>query len=203
MTRVLVIKTGIANLASIAAGFKRAGADVWYSEKPDDVERADYVVLPGVGAFAAGMEYLNGRGLVEPLRKRFADNKPTFAVCLGLQLLCRESEEDPGVEGLGIIDQKVKRFPDIVRVPQLGWNNVTPGDGCKVLTEGYAYFANSFRLTEPPADWNAATADYAGFFVAGMEKGPFLACQFHPELSGPWGLGVIKGWLGKNGKGGG
>ncbi len=195
MRKVLVIKTGVANLASVVAGLRRAGAREYFSDDPGEVAAATHAVLPGVGAFAAGMEMLEKNGLVEPLQKRFAQNRPTLAVCLGLQLLCAASEEDPGVEGLGIIPEKVRRFPDCLRVPQLGWNMTEPTPGCALLQAGYAYFANSYRLCEQPPGWTASRADYGGSFVAAMERGSILACQFHPELSGPWGLGLLKRWL--------
>jgi len=192
---VLVIRTGIANLASVFAGLTRMGAKPFISENPDEILRAESVMLPGVGSFAAGMQQLRNKGIAEPLKKRILDGKPTLAICLGLQLLCKKSEESPGVPGLGIIDQTVLRFPDSVRVPQLGWNRIEPEAGCRLLQMGYAYFANSFRLLEPPQDWRIAYSEYGGRFVSALEQGSVLACQFHPELSGEWGLDLMKRWL--------
>ena len=197
MKDVLVLKTGIANLASIVAGLRRAGARAYFSDDPDEIHAAAHVVLPGVGAFKAGMDVLAQSRLIEPLQKRFAENKATLAVCLGLQLLCTQSEEDPGIAGLGLIDQKVRLFPNTLRVPQLGWNMVKPVAESKMLSPGYAYFANSYRLVEKPPGWMAAFTDYGGSFVAAMERGSWLACQFHPELSGPWGAELIGRWLQK------
>ena len=192
----VIVRTGIANLASILAGFGRAGAKTRVSQDPADVLEADYVVLPGVGAFEAGMRTLEENGLVEALQTRIQQGKPTLAVCLGLQLLCEHSEEDPGVRGLGVIGEQVTRFTGTdIRIPQLGWNQVEPGLECRLIEPGYAYFANSYRLAQPPAGWRVAFADHGGRFVAAMEKGRVLACQFHPELSGPWGLSLLKRWL--------
>jgi len=192
---VLIIPTGVANLASVRTGFERIGATVRVTRDAGGFAEARYVVLPGVGAFAAGMRQLHADGLVDTLRKRIENQRPTLAVCLGLQLLCAASEEDPGVEGLGVIDDTVSRFPETVLVPQLGWNEVEPDADCALLESGYAYFANSYRLVDAPAGWRAAYADHGGRFVAALERGPVLACQFHPELSGAWGLALLRRWL--------
>ncbi len=86
-------------------------------------------------------------------------------------------------------------FRDGLRVPHLGWNRVTAGDGCRLLKDGDAYFANSYKLDEVPAGWAGATSDHGGDFVAALERGSVLACQFHPELSGAWGQALIERWL--------
>ncbi len=193
---VTVIETGTANIASMLAGLSRLGAEPRLSRDAKDIEEAGHVVLPGVGSFKAAMS-----GLDQPLRaaiiKRFREDRPTLAVCLGLQLLCLESEEDPGCAGLGIIPEKVVRFPKGLCVPHMGWNTVAPEAGCRFLTPGYAYFANSFCLRRIPEGWTGAYSVHGAPFVAALEKGRLLACQLHPELSGAWGLGLIKRWLGK------
>lgn len=200
---VVVVRTGVANLASVLAGLRRAGAMPRIGNEPRDIEQAGHLLLPGVGAFAAGMRQLTSDGLVEPLRARIAAGKPTLAICLGLQLLCAASEEDPGVQGLGLISGVVRRFPDSVRVPQMGWNSVEPDPNCRILQPGYAYFANSFRLTECPTGWQAAYAEHGGRFVAAIENGAVVGGQFHPELSGQWGLGLLQRWLGTSAGSGG
>ena len=192
---VLVVRTGTANMASVLAAFKRAEIAARVSADPAEVEFARRVVLPGVGAFAAAMEQLRGDGLVESLRRRIAVGRATLAVCLGLQVLGDESEENPGVRGLGIIPATAQRFSGAVRVPQLGWNRVQLDAGCALLKAGYAYFANSYRLVECPDGWHAAMSDHGGLFVAALERGAVLACQFHPELSGAWGFDLIQRWL--------
>jgi imidazole glycerol phosphate synthase glutamine amidotransferase subunit len=192
---VVVVRTGTANLASVLAAFRRLGTRPRLSEEPCDVESGELVVLPGVGTLAAAMDRLGARGLVEPLVERLLAGRATMAICLGLQLLCRESEESPDRPGLGVVPAKIGRFSSAVRVPQFGWNKVEPESGCRFVEPGYAYFANSFRLAEPVAGWKAATADHGGPFVAALEKDRILACQFHPELSGKWGLDLIDRWL--------
>ena len=207
--RVVIVKTGVANIASVLAAFHRLGAVTELSTDPDTIASADFVMLPGVGAFAAGMAALGGKdgALALALKSRFSSDRPTMAICLGLQLLAAVSDESPGVSGLSIFETShVGRFSPIdideprsnargLKVPQLGWNEVVPDEGARLLTRGFAYFANSYRLTDAPPGWVAARAHYGGLFVAALERGPHLACQFHPELSGPWGQALIARWL--------
>ena len=192
---VTIINTGIANTASVAAAFTRLGAAVELTDDPERARAATHLVLPGVGAFGPGIEMLRDRGLDTVIAERIAADRPTLCVCLGLQLLCATSDETPGATGLGVIDAHVGAFPDTVRTPQFGWNLTTPAGDARVLTPGYAYFANSFRLTAIPEGWAGAMSDHAGPFVAALERGATLACQFHPELSGPWGLDLLERWL--------
>ncbi|MDP8224792.1 MAG: imidazole glycerol phosphate synthase subunit HisH [Candidatus Lernaella stagnicola] len=192
---VLVVRTGVANLASVLAGLERVGVTAQISNDPREIESAERVLLPGVGAFGAGMLQLRADRLVEPLRRRIAGNRATLAICLGMQLLCAASEEHPGMEGLGVVREHVTRFAHNLRVPQLGWNEIEPDKKCRMLESGYVYFANSYRLTERPPGWAVAVADYGGSFVAGMERGKVLACQFHPELSSAFGLALLRRWL--------
>ena len=194
-TEVLVVQTGTANTASVLAGLKRAGASPRLTKDPQQIYGADRVVLPGVGALAAAMTQLQDDGLDEVIKLRVRKNRPTLAICLGLQLLCRQSQESPGTEALGLLDTEVFRFPDSVSVPQMGWNQIDPGRGCRYLRPGFAYFANSYRLADAPEDWNTAWSDHGGAFVAALEKGDVVACQFHPELSGSWGQDLLARWV--------
>jgi imidazole glycerol-phosphate synthase subunit HisH len=192
---VIVVRTGTANLASIAAGLRRAGADPQITDDRRAIEAADQLVLPGVGAFGAAMQNLRSGGLDHLLADRVSAGRPTLAICLGLQLLGEGSEESPGFVGLSVVSARATSFPGNVRVPQLGWNRVEADPECRMLASGSAYFANSYRFVEAPTGWTVAYADHGGRFVAAMERGAVLACQFHPELSGPWGLSLLRAWL--------
>ncbi len=192
---LVVVRTGMANLASVLAAFRRLGVEPEVSTDPRVVGSAERLVLPGVGAFGAAMQVLREAGLVEPIAAHVASGRPLFAVCLGLQVLCEASEESPGVPGLGIVPGVVQRFPADVLVPQLGWNLVRPTEGSRCLVPGHAYYANSYRLPRLPEGWEGATSDHGGSFVAALERGNVLACQFHPELSGAWGRQLIARWL--------
>lgn len=201
---VVLLRTGIANLASVIAAFERLGARVSVTTDPAVARAASHLVLPGVGAFGAGMAALVEHGLDAVLRERAAADRPLAAVCLGLQLLCDASEETPGVTGLGIVPGTVRRFVapsgERLRIPQLGWNRieVTPASQApspRFLADGYVYYANSFRLAEVPADMTVALSEYGGTFVGALERGSLLACQFHPELSGAFGQALLGRWL--------
>lgn len=195
---VLLIETGVANLASVRSGLVRAGAVVESAPSPEAVRTADRVMLPGVGAFGAAMESLERSGMGQALADRIAADRPTLAICVGLQVLTRSSRESPGVDGLGVIPADVARFesrPD-VRVPQMGWNAVDVPAGSQFLEAGDYYFANSYAIPGGPVDgWLAATGDHGGTFVAALERGATIACQFHPELSGAAGARLLERWV--------
>ena len=193
---VTIIRTGVANTASLIAAFARLGLRSVLSEDRDEIERAERLVLPGVGAFGSGVATLDRLGLREVLRERAGSERPLLAVCLGMQLLAEASGETPGAIGLGVVPGTVKRFGAGLRVPQMGWNEVEADSACRLLTSGCAYFANSYRLTEAPEGWAVARTDYGGPFIGAMERGRTLACQFHPELSGRWGLELLARWAG-------
>jgi len=193
---VSVISTGVANEASVCAALRRCGAAPELTGDPAAAREAQVVVLPGVGSFEAGMSRLRERGLGGALVDRVRAGRPLLAICLGMQMLCRSSEEAPGVPGLGVIDAEARRFTAGTRTPHFGWNRVeTDHDSVCVRGAGHAYFAHSYRVASAPAGWRAATADHGGLFVAALERGGVLACQFHPELSGAWGVGLIGRWL--------
>jgi imidazole glycerol phosphate synthase glutamine amidotransferase subunit len=190
-----LVPTGTANTASVVAAFARLGAAVVEIQTPEEVASAPCLVLPGVGAFGAAMGQVDSLGLRHALRARVEAGRPTLAVCVGMQLLSRESEESPGALGLGVIDATVARFRGDLAVPQLGWNEVEPGPGCSLIEPGWAYFANSYRLEQVPVGWSGAITDYGGEFASALEKGHVVACQFHPELSGAWGGRFLGRWL--------
>lgn len=192
---VLVVRTGVANVASVLVGLKKAGAEPHLSDDPEAVRAARAVVLPGVGAFAAGVASLSARGLDVAIAERAREGRALLSVCLGLQLLLEASDEGPGERGLCVVPGVARRFEGDVRVPQLGWNHVEPDPGCQLLKAGHAYFANSYRLVEPPVGFSSAMAEHGGQFVAAFERGAVLACQFHPELSGTWGIELLSRWV--------
>lgn len=196
MSDVVIVDSGVANLTSIASAFGRLGAAVAVTPDPDAVRSAPRVVLPGVGAFGAGLATLRARGLTTAIADVAARGTPLLGVCLGMQMLCERSDETPGVPGLGVIPGGCLRLPDSVRVPQLGWNHVAVEPGARLLASGVAAFANSYALRDAPAGWTPAWSTYGAPFVAALERNAILACQFHPELSGAWGAALLGRWLG-------
>ena len=199
MSSVTVVQTGLANIASIKATLQREGRAIELTKDPDRVYGADHLVLPGVGAFGPGMQTLKQAGIVEALRERIHNDRPTLAICLGLQLLCEASDENPSVEGIGIIPATVKSFDSSVISPHFGWNMLETEPNCALLETGFVYYANSFRLASPPPGWFCAYTEHGGRFCGGLERGSVLACQFHPELSGSFGSALLRRWLTKGG----
>jgi imidazole glycerol-phosphate synthase subunit HisH len=191
---VVVVPTGTANLASVRAALDRLGTRSRLAADAAMIEDAAYVLLPGVGSFGAAMAGLRGARLEAVLAARVSAGRPTLAMCVGLQVLFEASDESPDARGLAALSGRVARFPDSVRVPQFGWNRVEPEPGCRFVQPGYAYFANSYRVPEAPG-CRVAMADHGGRFVAALERGGVLACQFHPELSGAYGHELIGRWL--------
>ena len=183
MADVVVVDSGVANLASIASGFRRLGANVVVTSDESLVRNAPRVVLPGVGAFGAGLGALRARGLDQAVRQAAARGTPLLGVCLGMQMLCEASEEAPGVAGLGVIPGTCRRLPDDVRVPHLGWNTVTAG-GAGLVATGVAAFANSYALGEAPPGWVPAWTTHGARFVAALAQIP-LTLSGLPALSNP------------------
>jgi len=194
MPEILIVPTGTANIASVMAAFRRLGANPRVCERPDEIAAASHVMLPGVGAFGASMARLAQHGLDAALLERIAADRPTIAICVGHQLLFEASEESLGVRGLGVVPGAIGRFSEDVRVPQFGWNHVHAGEDNRLLESGYAYFANSYRALQAPG-WAVAHASHGGRFVAAMERGNVIGCQFHPELSGAYGAALLSRFL--------
>ncbi len=194
MREVCIVPTGTANVASVCAAFERLGTRPLLCDDPVQIARAARVVLPGVGAFAAAARRIDELGLRSVLLERVAEQRATLAICLGMQLFCARSDESPDAHGLAVVPDSIARFGDGLRVPQVGWNRVLPV-GSELLEPGYAYFVHSYRLAAMPPGWSGAMTDYGGEFVSALERGPVLACQFHPEISGDYGQALLGRWL--------
>ncbi len=195
MKRVAIVDTGVANVASVLSAFRQLGVSATLVSDPVELAQASYIVLPGVGDFEAGVGRIRDLGLESALKETFDRGIPILAICLGMQLLCDGSEEAPGVRGLGVIRGRCRRLPDNVHVPHLGWNFVEPAVSTGLVSSGYAAFANSYVLNEVPDGWRPSYTCHGKQFVSAIEKGRLLACQFHPELSGSYGIDLISRWL--------
>lgn len=193
-TPITIVATGCANTASVVAAFQRLGQPSILSQDRDQIAEAEYLVLPGVGSFGAIVGSLREHDLAQALVDRISTARPTLGICLGMQVLFEASEESPEVPGLGAIPGELASYCSEQRVPHMGWNRVVP-TGAGLLEDGYAYFANSYRLSDLPAGWSGATSEYGGRFTSAVERGAVLACQFHPELSGEYGASLLRRWL--------
>jgi glutamine amidotransferase len=209
--RVTLIDYGIGNLLSVSRAFEACGAEVLQTENPADIAASDYLVLPGVGAFADGMRELESRGLVEPVRAACKSGKPVLGICLGMQMLFTESDEHHLTAGLGVIPGRVQAIPNDAgngrwrKTPHIGWSELLPPCGVPSWQDGLlaglgehpaGYFVHSFACAPASRDDLIAECEYEGTRVCAVVRhGNVHGCQFHPEKSGPVGLMIIKNFL--------
>ncbi len=198
MTAIVDYKAG--NLTSVKYAFAALGEETVVTSDPEVVRSADRVVFPGVGAARSAMGNLAELGLADAVKSAAAGGKPFLGICLGMQILFDESEEDGGVKCLGILPGRVRRFPDVpgCKVPEIGWNGVeVTGNGERVTGNGELgefYFVHSYYAEL--CQWTFGVTEYAGVkFTSMVKKGRLWACQFHPEKSGRLGLELLKEWL--------
>lgn len=198
---ILLIDYGMGNLRSVSKALEHLGADVRISGSPDDLEKAEKIVLPGVGAFGDAMEELRRRHLAEALQKAAFAGKKMLGICLGLQLLFPSSEEAPEIEGLAIFPGKVRRFRSPgVKVPHMGWNTVRITQPHPLLEgvppDAYFYFVHSYYAAPQEAALIAAECLYGKESFAAMAgSGNIFATQFHPEKSQADGLRILKNFI--------
>ncbi|HBT97080.1 MAG TPA: imidazole glycerol phosphate synthase subunit HisH, partial [Desulfobulbaceae bacterium] len=189
------------NVRSVKNAIHALGFPVREVARPEDIATAGKLIFPGVGNFGVVMRRLADAGFAEALRQRIAENKPTFGICVALQVLFEGSEEAPGVAGLGIIPGQVKRFfGHGLAVPQIGWNSLKLWRDSPYFA-GYGgerlYFVHSFYagLNERNRDWTLATTSYGEEYISAAAKGEVIATQFHPEKSGETGLAILANFL--------
>lgn len=211
MKKVTIIDYGLSNLLSVQHAFAHFGAETLVTGKAEDVLAADALVLPGVGAFKDGMAGLEKLGLIEPIRQKAAAGTPLLGICLGMQMLFDESDEFGLHKGLGLIPGRVEKIPaldadgDPQRVPHISWNGLWPAGGrtdfagtaLAAVTPGQeCYFVHSYEAKPTNEADRLADTRYGGRAVcAAAAHGSVLGCQFHPEKSGPVGLGILEGFL--------
>ena len=195
---ITIVDYGMGNLRSVWKAFEAAGAQAKVSDQLADIESASGIVLPGQGAFAPAMKRLRETGLLEPVLDIIRNKKkPFLGICLGLQLLVEESEEDGPVEGFGIIHGKCRRFVTDLKVPHMGWNQVEWTKKAAIFegieSGSYFYFVHSYYVDTKDPDWACGTTDYEVPFSSAVAAGGHrYAVQFHPEKSQEKGLQILK-----------
>jgi glutamine amidotransferase len=190
--KVVVIKYNSGNTCSVAFALERLGIFPTISDKPEDIQGADKIIFPGVGEAGSAMEYLKERKLDMLIASL---KQPVLGICLGMQLMCKHSEEG-NTSCLGIFNQEIKRFEPGLKVPHVGWNTVrnlnTPlFKG--IEEEAYMYFVHSFYAEN--AEGTVASTDYGVSFSSALQKDNFYGVQFHPEKSGATGQKVLDNFL--------
>jgi glutamine amidotransferase len=197
---IAIIDYGVGNLRSVEKALQYIGMEAEITSDPERVRSASAVILPGVGAYSVGMDYLRKYGMVDVVKEAVADNKPFLGICLGMQLLFEYSREGgERVEGLGLLPGAIKLLPssDGLKVPHMGWNSLKTYDD--LLFNGlpenpYVYFVHSYYLDVGDKAIVAAQCDYGITFTAAVYRGNVYATQFHPEKSGEVGLKILKNW---------
>ncbi len=201
VSQIAIIDYDAGNLRSVAKAFAYLGKKTLITRDRNEILQADHVVLPGVGSFGDAMEKLNRYELIEVIKMSVQSGQPFLGICLGLQLLFERSEESPNVEGLGILEGEVSRFPIVqgLKIPQIGWNSLAIREGAALFEgipkEAYVYFVHSYYLQADEPEIVTATTEYVTQIHASVEKGNVYACQFHPEKSSDVGLQILKNFV--------
>jgi glutamine amidotransferase len=195
----IIVDYGAGNLRSVARAVARAGYEPVITSDPSVVERAQVVILPGVGAAADTMSNLTRCGLVEPIREYVAGGRPFLGVCMGLQALLTVSEEGGEHRCLDILPGRVLRLPDGLKVPHMGWNSVRqcgPHPVFDGIADGaYFYFVHSYYAAPDDPSLIAGETTYGVTFAAVVATANIVATQFHPEKSGESGLRLYENFL--------
>jgi glutamine amidotransferase len=202
---IALIDYGISNLRSVQKAFEHLDTAVTLVDTPDRLAQAERLILPGVGAFPAGMKGLQERGLVEPIKQAVREGKPLIGICLGMQLLFESSAEMGETQGLALLPGKVTRLGGQssvghgLKVPHMGWNQldvVREHPLVRDLVSGsYAYFVHSYAIYPEQNDIVLATTEYGGPFASIVGRGNVCGLQFHPEKSQVVGLRLLRNFL--------
>ena len=191
---ITIVDYGAGNLRSVARAFEYLNIPAQVADRPELVDRAEAVVFPGVGAAGAAMRFLKEKGLDEAVSSALKRGIPFLGVCLGMQLLLASHEEN-NTAGLALLPGRVRRLPDDVLVPQMGWNQVTPLRESKLFDGippgAHFYFNHSYYAEPANREMIAAQTDYGLPFCSVIEAGNLWGVQFHPEKSSANGLKLL------------
>lgn len=181
------------NLASVRKAFEHLGCEVEITEDPEVVRRANYIVVPGVGHFAATVQ-LSRAGLADVIRERIDRGANFLGICVGMQWMFEGSTEAPGLSGLGVLPGVIEKFPSGAKVPHVGWNQVERRGESKILagveSPSFVYYTHSYRA--PVTAETVGVTSYGDEFSGVVEKGNVFGIQFHPEKSGAAGLKMLE-----------
>ncbi|MBO7375278.1 MAG: imidazole glycerol phosphate synthase subunit HisH [Lachnospiraceae bacterium] len=199
---IAIIDYDAGNIASVEKAVKKLGYECIVTRDKEVLQKADKLILPGVGAFKDAMDKLNEYGLTDIVKKLvLEDKKPILGICLGLQLMFESSEENPGVEGLSLLKGKIVRLPegDDRKIPHMGWNSLEFPKKSKlfegVVKGSFVYFVHSYYLQAEDENVVAAISKYGADIHAAVEWENIYATQFHPEKSSSVGLKILSNFL--------
>jgi imidazole glycerol-phosphate synthase subunit HisH len=192
--KIAIVDYGVGNLRSVEKGLAYVGVPSLVTKDPSEIDAADAIVLPGVGAFESGMRQI--APLKDVILSRVRDGVPMLGICLGMQMLYEESDEGGLIEGLGLVKGRITRFSNALKVPHMGWNSLNIKKEHPLLKgiqeSSYVYFVHSYRAATSAQ--TVAASDYGGEFTAitASDKYNVIGTQFHPEKSGATGLRMLK-----------
>jgi imidazole glycerol-phosphate synthase subunit HisH len=196
---IAVVDYDAGNIRSVTKALESLGVEVRVTGDPADIEKADGIILPGVGAFGKASQSLEAKGLMKPLRIAIRAGKPFFGICLGMQLLYEQSEENPGARGLGVIKGRVIRFSPGLKIPHLGWNQVFQKGNSPLWNEipdgSFFYFAHSFFGVPTDGSMISGETGYGVSYASSIHRGALYGVQFHPEKSQKWGLKLLANFI--------
>lgn len=197
---IAVIDYGAGNLHSVKNALDFLNEPSKITGNAAEILAADKVILPGVGAFGDAMASLKNSGLDDVVRKTAENNTPLLGICLGLQLMFEESEETPGVEGIGLFKGRIVKIPDRgLKIPHMGWNDITIAKDSKILKnigkKPFVYFVHSYYLEAEDKNIVSAYTEYGEKLGIAVEDGNIFATQFHPEKSGDTGMRILKNFI--------
>ncbi|MBA3805509.1 MAG: imidazole glycerol phosphate synthase subunit HisH [Acidobacteria bacterium] len=196
MTRVAIIDYGVGNLRSVEKAFAANGTEAVVSSDERTLRAAERLVLPGVGAFGACMKELRARGFDELVRERVASGTPLLGICVGMQMLFDESEEFGETSGLGLLRGRVRRFENNLRVPHVGWNQVSAQRSHPLLAGlengSFFYFVHSYYCTAEDREDVLGRTGYGADYASVVARGGICGVQFHPEKSQTAGLRLLQ-----------
>ena len=195
---IAIIDYDAGNLKSVEKALQFLGQECVITRDFHEIEKADKVILPGVGSFGDAMSQLRKFELDKVIHEVAAEQKPFLGICLGLQLLFEGSEESEGVEGLHLLDGEILRIPEQegLKIPNIGWNSLDLQNNGRLFENlngnPFVYFVHSYYLQAEDPEIIKATTEYSTCIHASVEKDNVFACQFHPEKSSKWGLKILK-----------
>ena len=193
---IALIDYGVGNLYSVEKAVASVGGEVLVTNRIEDLERAEKLILPGVGAFGDCMKNLQATNLIPTIFEQVAKKKFLLGICVGLQILFESSEESPDAKGLGIFKGTVKKInAENLKIPHMGWNSINFNDSKLfhgINQNSYVYFVHSYQAAPTEKNLISATTNYGEKITASVEFENIFATQFHPEKSGDVGLQVLK-----------
>jgi glutamine amidotransferase len=197
-----IVDYDIGNLRSVQKAFQHVGGEAVFVHTPEEIAKCDALVLPGVGAFGDCVRSLAQSGMWDDVIAWAKSERPFFGICVGFQMLFESSEEAPGEKGLGIFAGEVKKFSGKhgLKIPQIGWNNVTVSRPdapqlAGISTGDFVYFVHSYYAAPKDSSIIALESEYGDTFTAAIARGNLVATQFHPEKSQRAGLRMIKNFV--------